>query len=308
MKSEEITTVIIECDDFVKFFLYPHEVHNFHYKDFINKTKCSPHHETFQKDSDIPWNGWIFRGQASPLWNLSPTIERTFSSLNIPLNKYHEREISLLREFQRTFYQYSNHIPDLNDYYEWFAIMQHSGAPTRFLDFTYTPFVAAFFAIENLNFSQEGEFCLWCIDKIWMEYKFKEFLPDFIKKQYEIDPLGKTIETQKIIMNNENPCNTIINISPFYLNERQQIQQGLFLFSTNLSKPLEQILFSMIDQEDEKNKIFKLVIKYTPGQIRKMINFMDKINISRRTLFPGLDGFAASLKLKSALAWLTPFI
>ena len=34
---------------------------------------------------------------------------------------------------------------------EWLALMQHYGAPTRLLDFTRSPYVACFFALEELK-------------------------------------------------------------------------------------------------------------------------------------------------------------
>ncbi len=64
----------------------------------------------------------------------------------------------------------------------------------------------------------------------------------------------------------------------------------------------------MMEKDDEKNKAIKLKISYKPEDIREILFFLEKVNINRRTLFPGLDGFATSLKLKSAISWLTPFI
>ena len=39
-------------------------------------------------------------------------------------------------------------LPDKKDKLEWIALMQHYGTPTRFLDITFSPYVAAFFALE----------------------------------------------------------------------------------------------------------------------------------------------------------------
>jgi hypothetical protein len=47
--------------------------------------------------------------------------------------------------------------------YEALAIAQHHGVPTRLLDFTYDPLVAAFFAADEPPDSAE-RICVWCID------------------------------------------------------------------------------------------------------------------------------------------------
>ena len=56
-------------------------------------------------------------------------------------------EIRLSREFRRAYHDYATHIPSQGSVIEWLALMQHHGAPTRLLDFSYSVYVAAYFPL-----------------------------------------------------------------------------------------------------------------------------------------------------------------
>lgn len=60
-------------------------------------------------------------------------------------------EHKIVRDFQRRAHHHADHLPKPGDQMEWLALMQHHGAPTRLLDWTYSFFVALFFAIERAS-------------------------------------------------------------------------------------------------------------------------------------------------------------
>jgi FRG domain len=69
------------------------------------------------------------------------------------------------------------------------AIGQHYGLPTHFVDFTYTPKVAAFFAIDGVDSDAEYEGCIICLNtpnffEFWENYSKSvevELLPELIR-------------------------------------------------------------------------------------------------------------------------------
>ncbi|HLN02329.1 MAG TPA: hypothetical protein VK335_23780 [Bryobacteraceae bacterium] len=81
------------------------------------------------------------------------------------------------------------------------------------------------------------------------------------------------------------------------MNERLTIQQGLFLCPAQVSMGFEENLQAM---SLKGTKIDKLVF---PSNLRAhILAELNKMNISRASLFPGLDGFAQSLAVNVQIA------
>lgn len=94
---------------------------------------------------------WIYRGVPDSSFKLIPKIGRPESRKN-PDNEELEvysvkEEKRLFEEFKRTAHPYFS--KNLNSDIELLAVAQHHGLPTRLLDWTESPLVAAYFACED---------------------------------------------------------------------------------------------------------------------------------------------------------------
>lgn len=81
---------------------------------------------------------WLFRGHANADWRLRPGIHRGYTA---------QQERYLSNEFRVRARSRHASCPGNNDYAGWLALMQHYGVPTRLLDWSYSPLIAAFFAV-----------------------------------------------------------------------------------------------------------------------------------------------------------------
>ena len=92
---------------------------------------------------------WVFRGMRDAEYEMKTTFQRCREYYRIPDEHLYSFEGGLVRKFKRHYHHYSPDSPAPGDYLEWLSIMRHHGAPTRLLDWTYSFFVALFFALED---------------------------------------------------------------------------------------------------------------------------------------------------------------
>src|SRR5271166_2414125 len=90
------------------------------------------------KDGSLDLSAYVYRGQASATWPLATSLERTLRRLRVEQEYWVSDEYWLLYEFQKRAHLYEHSLPHKDDTLSWLALMQHHGAPTRLLDFTYS--------------------------------------------------------------------------------------------------------------------------------------------------------------------------
>jgi hypothetical protein len=93
---------------------------------------------------------WVFRGHAISGWDLKPSISR--SKKTSKTIRGHEQ--SMLEAFEREAHIYKR--ADCENEWEWLALAQHHGLPTRMLDWTHNPLVSLYFAVSSEK-NEEGE-------------------------------------------------------------------------------------------------------------------------------------------------------
>lgn len=236
---------------------------------------------------------WAFRGQKSSEWGLESSLERAFRKINPSFV-----ELQIVEKFQQRASHYINSSMEPSGIVEWLALMQHHGAPTRLLDWTFSPYVAAYFALEDCD----NECAIWAIDYNWIQSEtvakiVKSDLTDHEKGSGHVtDTWFSKLDFFDLIFNKDQRI--VIPLVPSKLNERQIIQQGLFLFGSAREHTFEGNL-SAYKENDIRNHLYKFVL--SKDIRRKALYELNLMNVSRATLFPGLDGFAQSLALETNL-------
>ncbi|HEX2605988.1 MAG TPA: FRG domain-containing protein [Flavisolibacter sp.] len=231
---------------------------------------------------------WAFRGQADASWILNNAIERTdFIQLHKGI------EVEFLAEFQRGARNYLTRDETPEHLIEWLALMQHHGAPTRLLDLTKSPFIAAYFAFEQTLVTKDNYVAIWCLNVNHLKSRALQALHEDFGNDFKAS--GNRIHEAVFdrIFHENNRC-LVFPVEPFGMNRRYSLQQSIFV-STGIShQPLMKQLLFLGDSLGRS--VVKLEI---PAACKKeALRELQQMNLNRASLFPDLDGYAASLRLR----------
>ena len=97
---------------------------------------------TFRDLLDDTHLKWWFRGEKDKSWDLQPGINRRYNN---------EDERCMVHDFYIRTKTIRPICPANNEYSAWLTLMQHYGLPTRLLDWSRSPLIACFFAVQDWN-------------------------------------------------------------------------------------------------------------------------------------------------------------
>ena len=196
----------------------------------------------------------------------------------------------LILEFMRRYHLYAvEPPPKKGDTLDWLALMRHHGAPSRLLDFTFSFLVAAYFALDRKS---EGDPVVWAINKSWLTrevYRMIDSAGEPITTEFRRFARHRDGDEFRKVFFIGRPT-LVCPVTPFRLNQRVTIQQGLFLCPGDVTKTFHENLAAMARYEDNVKQI-PIRAKARP----ELLAGLHRANLDRATLFPGLDGFAESL-------------
>jgi FRG domain len=231
-------------------------------------------------------------------WSLETSLERCCGDWGLELSKLPRIEQRILRDFQRRYPAMAHDpAPRLSDVAGWFALMQHHGAPTRFLDWTYSPFIAAYFAFQELLRCKNRRATVWALPREPFKVdEVCEHLPNDAKREYRRFEEGRQGKLfRRLFLEPVRPLCFVAAVNPFKLNERLVIQQGVFLCPGDITKSFEQNLKAMVGPATS-GITRKLVI--SRDVMPEALEQLHRMNISQASLFPGPDGFARQFRYR----------
>lgn len=108
-------------------------------------------------------HGYVFRGQSAKFPALAPKADRLGirDSFTYALTGARNDLKHVQHQYRRVIHNVQPSLPPQMTWMEWQAMVQHYGGPTRLLDVTASPLVAAYFACRDAD-AEQGAF-IWCL-------------------------------------------------------------------------------------------------------------------------------------------------
>lgn len=220
--------------------------------------------------------GYIFRGQAKTEWGLVSSLGRILGAAGV-VSGAEGIESDCLAMFKRQSHLHVpvREMPAPDDDWAWYALMQHHRAPTRLLDWTTSPFVAAYFACVE---EWEGDGVVWLVHARTLR-----------------------VESEK---------EAVKKVGTYWPNrpsERMVAQQGFFVYPGVVGDDLEPVIdeflrpvHGAVDGEVYGKLVIPTAVK---PALLKQLRLM---NISAASLFPGVDGLGATARELAMLSGVYP--
>lgn len=209
--------------------------------------------------------GIIYRGQERA-WRLQTSFHRTGHA---DLISYLDTNLA---EVEHHINAYSEHVYDIQNDRSLGALLnlaQHHGYPTPLLDWTKSPYVAAFFAYQNNNINDTDDISIfWFNQKEWTKK---------VGNSAQIKRPGMTVRTMEL---------------PGFGNLRVLPQQAMTMYSN-----VDDIEYILKHFEDFPGQLLR-AISIPKSDRDAAIRDLGLMGITWGSMFPGLDGICRQLKAR----------
>lgn len=191
-------------------------------------------------------------------------------------------ELALLRNFRK--YAHGE-VTRTDSIWDWLALGQHRGLPTRLLDWTYSPLVALHFATDTPEtFRADG--VVWCVNFVeankLLPRRLRRMLDQEGSDTFTVEMLAAFDTLKEFDTLRRDPF--VVFMEPPAVDRRILNQLALFSLMSSPEARLDEWL--------ERHPELCRTVRIPAAAKWEIRDKLDQANVNERVLFPGLDGLS----------------
>lgn len=258
----------------------------------MNETRIDSWAQAVAAFGGLRRRGYVFRGQADAEWSLQTSLDR-IESADRAID-----ELEILFYFQRRALPLLPQGVDVSaaPVTTWTSLLQHYGGPTRLLDVSRSPYVAAFFALEAAT----KDAAVFALDAEALQlHAIARLQSQFGLNGDEAIRLARGDQERflRLVVEKHGNFPFVLPIEPLNFDLRQSSQQALFLVPGTLDRSLDELLEAVPESYNQRAVVLKMV--FPPSVRDEALNELVSMNVTHSSLFPGLDGLGRSTRLQA---------
>lgn len=257
------------------------------------KEKCVTSMDELARELNSLPNCYVFRGQANAKWGLQSSLERLLGN-SWTSERARQFEDYAMSSFKSKYHIYCGGEHKPKSKLSWLSVIQHYGGPTRLIDFTTSPYIALYFALETYNPRTGDDFSVFYLDYSALmdrsldyigrkDNRFRETRETMHERQDEIFHEVLDRYTYDVAWVSE----------PDESNLRIDRQYGTFLISGSLEKTMNEILSLDLYANVDIVKLTVPAVIYEGAFVA-----LRKMGINSKTIYGDLAGLSKSIRME----------
>jgi len=241
----------------------------------------------------LDFETYIWRGHRCDSWKLEPTIDRLVRDSKVSIEKRYDFQVKHLASFKLAARgRRGSNPPQIAEENDWWALGQHHGLATPLLDWTTSPFVAAFFAFSDIGEPQTDNRAIFALHQPsvekWANHIRRAENADRRERLKQLNDTGNSHNMLARSLLSSKAESEIVIVRPQSDENQRLLNQGGLFTRSRTKKSIEDWVMEHHPVDDNGMSLIKVVV---PDSERdKCLRTLNRMNINPLSLFPDLAG------------------